>query len=163
MKAFNYRATVFANKQLCPALALNVSSISIDDKGLKLGCQALLKNWREKNGGETDVKAVYVDNPHRDGPGAERLFELAKRIPGEQLLASASHVSPLISFILHSACCVRGPTRSVLIFICLHDEKGKEINSCQICVASWDTVVKPKEYVGPRGVSLPRAQANLQV
>lgn len=88
---------MFANTQLCPALSIMTSTTSFDDNALKLGCQALLENWQEKSGGKVDVKAVYVDNPHRDGPGAERLFELAKRIPGEQSLVSAISAISTIS------------------------------------------------------------------
>lgn len=60
-----------------PLVGIYTSSTRFDDKALQLACKATLTNLREQAGGGYDIKAVYIDNPHRDGLGAKRLFELA--------------------------------------------------------------------------------------
>jgi len=53
---------------------------------MKLGCEAIRKNFRERCGEAGTFELCYVDNPNRDGKGAARLLDLPSHIPGRVTL-----------------------------------------------------------------------------
>lgn len=82
-RLMNNRFTVWATKTMAPALSVHTVGTSFDEVGVKNGCKELLKVWDSQSPqGKTDIKAVYIDNPNRDGGGARRLFHLSSSVPG---------------------------------------------------------------------------------
>lgn len=85
-KQINIRLTMWSSKAGAPLLSLTTSTTSLEEPAVRLGCEALCTNLRKQHGGKLEVRAVYLDNPHRDGKGAKKLFELGSGIPGARRL-----------------------------------------------------------------------------
>ena len=65
-----------------PLLAITTSTASLDEPGFQFGCKAPCDDLKNQHGGNLDIRAVYLDNPNRDGKGAEKMFGLACGVPG---------------------------------------------------------------------------------